>query len=107
MRDSYLEREVPTGVEEDHNNVNKVDILRFTDVDIEFQVHNIEEIVHNVEIHGDDDQYNNGKLAKYEKKIEDFKKPFYHGCATQYTRLFALVKLFWLKASNKWSDCRF
>jgi hypothetical protein len=49
MRDSYLEREVSIGVEEDHNDLNKADILGFTDNDIEFQVHNIEEIVHNFE----------------------------------------------------------
>jgi hypothetical protein len=49
MRDSYLEREVPTGVEEDHDgDVNELDILGFTDDDNEFQVHNIEEMVHNV-----------------------------------------------------------
>jgi hypothetical protein len=30
MRDSYLERDVPTGVEEDHDNVNEADILGFT-----------------------------------------------------------------------------
>jgi hypothetical protein len=40
MRDSCVEREVPTGVEEDHDNVNEADILGFTDDDIEFQVHN-------------------------------------------------------------------
>jgi hypothetical protein len=39
--------------------------------------------------------------------IEDLKKPFYHGCATQYKRLFAMVKLFQLKASNGWNDCSF
>jgi hypothetical protein len=66
--------------------VNEADILGFTDDDIEFQVHNIEEMVHNVKRHGNDDQYSNGKLAKYKKMIEDFKKPFYHGCAAQYTR---------------------
>jgi hypothetical protein len=39
MRDSYLEREVPTGVEEDHDDdVNEPDILGFTNDDIEFQV---------------------------------------------------------------------
>jgi hypothetical protein len=60
MRDSYLEREVPTGVEEDHDNdVNEQDISEFTDDDIEFQMHNIEEMIHNVERHGDDDQYSN------------------------------------------------
>jgi hypothetical protein len=101
MRDSYLEREVPTSVEEDHDNdVNEPYILGFTNDDIEFQVHNIEEMVHNVERLGDDDQYSNGELAKYKKMIEDSKKPLYHGCAAQYTRLFVVVKLFQLKASN-------
>jgi hypothetical protein len=74
--------------------VNEVDILGFTNDDIEFQVHNIEEMIHNVERHDDDNQYNNGELAKYKKMIEDSKKPFYHGCVAQYTRLFAIVKLF-------------
>jgi hypothetical protein len=94
MRDSYLEKEVPTGVEADHDDVNEVHILGFTNDDIEFQMHNIEEMVRNVERHGNDDQYINGKLVKYKKMIEDSKKPFYHGCATQYTRLFVMVKLF-------------
>jgi hypothetical protein len=94
MRDSYMEREVTTGVEEDYDDVNKADILGFTDDDIKFQVHNIDEMVHNVEGHGDDDQYSNGELAKYKKMIEESKKPFYHGCAAQYTRLFAMMKLF-------------
>jgi hypothetical protein len=107
MRHSYLERELPTGVEEDHDDVNKADILVFTDNDIEFHVHNIEEMVRNVERHGDDDQYNNGKLAKYKKMIEYTKKPFYHGCAAQYMRLFAMVKLFQLKVSNRWGDGSF
>jgi hypothetical protein len=76
MRYSYLEREIPTGVEEDHDDdVNEPYILWFTDDDIEFQVHNIEEMVRNVERHGDDDQYSNGELAKYKKMIEDSKKP--------------------------------
>jgi hypothetical protein len=70
-------------------------------------MHNIEEMIRNIERHGDDDQYNNGVLAKYKKMIEDSKKPLYHGCAAQYTRLFAMVKLFQLKASNRWSDCSF
>jgi hypothetical protein len=39
--------------------------------------------------------------------IEDSKKPLYHGCVAQYTRLFEMVKLFQLKASNRWSDCNF
>jgi hypothetical protein len=94
MRDSHLQREVPTGVEEDHNDVNEADILDFTDDDIEFQVHNIEEMVRNIEIYGNDDQYSNGELVKSKKMIEDSKKPFYYGCATQYMRLFAVVKLF-------------
>jgi hypothetical protein len=56
MRDSYVERVVPTSVEEDHDDVNETDILWFTDDDIEFLVHNIEERVRNVERHSDDDQ---------------------------------------------------
>jgi hypothetical protein len=36
MRDSYVEREVPTGVKEDRDNVNVADILGFIDDDIEF-----------------------------------------------------------------------
>jgi hypothetical protein len=89
-----VEREVPTSVEEDHDDVNEEDILGFTDDDINFQVHNIEEMVCNVERHGDDDQYSNGELAKYKKMIKDSKKPFYHGCAAQYTKLFVMLKLF-------------
>jgi hypothetical protein len=81
MRDSYVETEVPTGVEEDHDDMNETDILGFIDDDIEFQVHNIEEMVCNIERHGDDDQYSNDELAKYKKMIEDSKKPFYHSCA--------------------------
>jgi hypothetical protein len=100
MRDSHLEREVPTGVEEDHDDVNEADILGFTDDDIEFQVHNIEEMVHNVERHGDNDNYSNDELAKYKKMIEESKKPFYHGCAAQFMKLFAMMKLFQLKVSN-------
>jgi hypothetical protein len=107
MRDSYMKREVPTGIEEDHNDMNNADILGFTDDDIEFQEHNIEEMLCNVEKHGDDDQYSNDELAKYKKPIEDSKKPFYHGCAAQYMRLFAMVKLFQLKVSNGWSDGSF
>jgi hypothetical protein len=94
MRDSYLEREVPISVEEDHDDVNEVDILGFTDDDVEFQVHNIEEIVRNAKRNDDDDQYSNGELAMYKKMIEDSKKPFYHDCVTQYMRLFVMVKLF-------------
>jgi hypothetical protein len=94
IRDLYVKREVTTGVEKDHNDVNEADILGFTDDDIEFQVYNIEEMVRNVERHDNDDQYSNGKLVKYKKMIKDSKKPFYHGCVTQYMRLFAMVKLF-------------
>jgi hypothetical protein len=36
--------------------------------------------------------------------IEYSNKPFYDGCAVWYARLFAMVKLFQLKASNGWSD---
>jgi hypothetical protein len=102
IRDSYLEREVPTGIEEDHDDVNEADILWFTNYAIEFQVHNIEEIVRNVERHVDNDQYSNGELAKYKKMIKDSKKQFYHGCAVQYMWLFAMVKLFQSKPSNGW-----
>jgi hypothetical protein len=80
MRDSYIEREVPISVEEEHDDVNEVDILGLIDDDNEFQVHNIEEMVHNVERYGDDGQYSNGELAKYKKLTEDSKKPFFHGC---------------------------
>jgi hypothetical protein len=34
MRDSYLEREPPTNVKEDHDDVNEVDILGLTDDNI-------------------------------------------------------------------------
>jgi hypothetical protein len=64
-------------------------------------VHNIEDMVRNVERHDDDDQDSNDELAKYKKMIKDSKKPFYHGCVTQYTRLFMMVKLFQMKESNK------
>jgi hypothetical protein len=94
MRDSYLEWEVHTSVKEDHDDVNKADILGFTNDDIEFQVRNIEEMVRKIERRSHDDQYSNGELAKYKKMIENSKKPFYHSCVTQYTRLFAIVKLF-------------
>jgi hypothetical protein len=94
MRDSYLERQIPNGVKEDHDNVNEADILGFTDDDIEFQVHNIEKMVHNVKRHGDDYKYSNGELAKYKKIIKDSKKQFYHGSVAQYMREFAMVKFF-------------
>jgi hypothetical protein len=64
-------------------------------------------MVRNVERHRNDDQYSNGEITKYNKMIEDSTKPFYHGCVAQYTRLFVMVKLFQLKASNVWSDCSF
>jgi hypothetical protein len=106
MRDSYLEREIPTSVKEDHDDVNDVDILGFTDDDIKLHVH-IEEMVRNAVRHSDDDQYSNGEPVKYKKMIKDSNKSFYHGCATQYTGLFVMIKLFQLKASNGWSDCSF
>jgi hypothetical protein len=87
--------------------VNEPDILGFTNDDIEFQVHNIEEMVRNIERYDDDDQYSNGELLKYKKMTEDSKKPLYHGCEAQYTRLFVMVKLFQLNESNNWSDCSF
>jgi hypothetical protein len=36
MRDSYMKREVPTGIDEDQDDVNEADILGFTDDNIEF-----------------------------------------------------------------------
>jgi hypothetical protein len=102
ITNSYFEREVLTSVKEEHNDdVNEADILGLIDDDIEFQVHIIEEMVRNVKRHGDDDQYNNAELAKYKKMTEDSKKPFYHICVSQYTRLFVIVKDFQLKTSNK------
>jgi hypothetical protein len=100
-----MREEVPTdGVEEEDDDVTEADILRLSDVDIVSLVDNIEEMVRNVERHADNGQYSNGKLAKYKKMIEYSNKPFYDGCAVWYTRLFAMVKLFQLKASNGWSD---
>jgi hypothetical protein len=55
MRDSYLEMEVPTGVGEVQDDVNEADILGLTDDDVEFQVHNIGEMVRNAKRHADDD----------------------------------------------------
>jgi hypothetical protein len=103
-----MREEVPTsGVEEEDDDVNNADILRLSDVDIVSQVDNIDEMVCNVERHAYDDQYSNGELTKYKKMIEDYNKPFYDGCAVRYMRLFAMVKFFQLKTSNKWSDGSF
>jgi hypothetical protein len=96
-----MREEVPTnGIEEEDDDVNEADILRLSDDDILSRVDNIDEMVCNVERHADDDQYSNGELAKYKKMIEDCNKPFYDGCAVRYMRLFTMVKLFQLKASN-------
>jgi hypothetical protein len=101
-------REVPTdGVKEEDDDVNKAYILRLSDDVIVSRVDNIEEMVCNVERHAEDDQYSNGKLAKYKKVIEDSNKPFYDGCAVWYMRLFVMVTLFQLKVSNGWSDGSF
>jgi hypothetical protein len=90
-----MREEVPTdGVEEEDDDVNEADILRLSDVDIMSQVNNIEEMIHNVERHTDDDQYSKGEFAKYKKMIKDSNKPFYDGCAIRYTILFAMVKFF-------------
>jgi len=108
LNEAEMRQEVPTdGLEEEDDDVNEADILGLSDDDIVSRVDNIEEMVRNVERHADDDQYSNGELAKYKKMIEDSKKPFYDGCAVRYTRLFAMVKLFQLKASNGWSDGSF
>jgi hypothetical protein len=39
--------------------------------------------------------------------IEDSNKPFYDGCVVRYMRLFMMVKLFQLKASDRWSNGSF
>jgi hypothetical protein len=70
-------------------------------------VDNIEEMVCNVDRHAHDDKCSNGELAKYKKMLRNCNKPFYDGCAIRYTRLFVMVKLFWLQASNGWSDGSF
>jgi hypothetical protein len=106
--EAKMREEVPiNGVEEEDDDVNEVDIITLSDGDIMSRVDNIEEMVRNVERHVDDDQYSNDELAKYKKMIEDSNKPFYDGCAIQYTRLFMMVKLFQLKASNRWNDGSF
>jgi hypothetical protein len=108
LNEAEMREEVPTDdVEEEDDDVNEVDILRLSDDGIVSRVDNIEEMVRNVERHADDDQYSNGELAKYKKVIEDSDKPFYDGCVVRYMRLFAMVKLFQLKASNGWSDGSF
>jgi hypothetical protein len=95
LNEAEMREEVPTdGVKGEDDDVNEADILRLSDDDIVSRVDNIEEMVRNVERHTDDDQYSNGKLAKYKKMIEESNKPFYDGCAVQYTRLFTMVKLF-------------
>jgi hypothetical protein len=63
-------------------------------------------MVRNFERHGDD-EYKGGEFAMYKRMIEDSKKPFYPSCALNYSRLFAMVKLFQLKASHGWSDGSF
>jgi hypothetical protein len=55
MRDWYLEREALTVVEEEHDDVNKANILGLTNDVIVFQVYNIEEMARKVEKHNDDD----------------------------------------------------
>jgi hypothetical protein len=82
VNEAEMREEVCTdGVEEEDDDVNEVDILRLSDDDIVPRVDNIEEMVHNVERHVDDDQYSNSELAKYKKMIEDSNKTFYDGCA--------------------------
>jgi hypothetical protein len=77
-----MREEVPTAdAEEEDDDVNEEDILRLNDDDIVSRVDNIEEMVHNVERHADDDKYSNDEFAKYKKMIEESNKPFYDGCA--------------------------
>jgi hypothetical protein len=42
-------------------------------------------------------------INKYQKLIEDARKPLYPGC-TSFTKLLATVKLYNLKVENGWSD---
>jgi hypothetical protein len=72
MRNSYLERDVSTVVNDHDDDVNEPDILGFTDDDIEFQVHNIDEMIRNVERHGDDDQYSNGEYMQWLRSQNEF-----------------------------------
>jgi hypothetical protein len=82
LNEAEMREEVPTdGVEEEDDDVNEADILKLSNVDIVSQVDNIDEMVRNVERHANNDQYNNGELAKYKKMIEDSNKSFYDGCA--------------------------
>jgi hypothetical protein len=53
MNDSYLKKEILTNVEEEHDDVNETYILGLIDDDIKFQVHNIDEMICNVERHDD------------------------------------------------------
>jgi hypothetical protein len=95
LNEAEMREEVPTNdVEEEDDDVNEADILRLSDDNIVSWVDNIEEMVRNIERHADDDQYNNGELAKYKKMIENSNKPFYDGSAVWYMRLFMMVKLF-------------
>jgi hypothetical protein len=95
LNEAEMREEVPTdSVEEEDDDVNEADILRLSDDNIMSRADNIEEMVHNVERHADDDQYSNGELANYEKMIEDSNNSFYDSCAVRYMRLFAMVKPF-------------
>jgi hypothetical protein len=56
LNEAEMREEVPTdGVEEEDDDVNEVDILRLSDVDIMPRVDNIEEMVRNVERHAEDE----------------------------------------------------
>jgi hypothetical protein len=67
-------------------------------------MHNIEEIVRNVERHGDNDQYSNNELVN-NKKMKTLRS--HSIMVVWYTRLFTMVKLFQLKASVGCSDYSF
>jgi hypothetical protein len=95
LNEAEMRGEVPTdGVKEEDDDVNEADILWLSDDNIVSRVDNLEEMVRNIERHTDDDQYNNGELAKYEEMIEDSNKPFYDRCVVRYMRLFTMVKFF-------------
>ena len=44
---------------------------------------------------------------QFEKLLSDTEKPLYEGCPNNYTKLFAIVRLYNLKAANGWSDKSF
>ena len=44
---------------------------------------------------------------KFERLLGDAEKPLYFGCTNNFTKLFAIVRLYNLKVNNGWSDKSF